>query len=296
MGLVASSSELSLLDLLQVKGLARASCHVAVNGWQHEGALYLQDGVVVHASYGPLQGEAAAYAILAESTLEYRATSDVSGPPPNMRVTPAALALEAARRADESARRQVVPIAAARGSHPLPAPPRPAAPAAPPARTAAPAPTPRRRAPLLAAAALGALLLAAGAGALVARHGAPAGAPAAHPGDAAAPAQAAAPAAAPAAPVEATALHAPGDSLPVLVQGAPPRSPDPAAALRPSIVCRVLVGADGTVARAEIYQRRPDLAVFEEAALQAVRGYRFEPARRAGSAVPVWINWPVDFI
>src|SRR5689334_9406995 len=127
MGLVASSSELSLFDLLQVKGLGRATCRISVSGREHEGTLYLQDGHVVHATCGELRGEAAAYALLAESEVEYSSTTDVAVPAPNMRATPGALALEAARRADEAGR-QVVPILAARGARAPAA--RPSAPAA----------------------------------------------------------------------------------------------------------------------------------------------------------------------
>lgn len=293
MGLVASSSELSLFDLLQLKGLTRARCRISVSGREHEGTLYLEDGDVVHAAYGELSGEAAAHAILAEPTVEYRATSNVAVvPPANMRETPVALALEGARRADEAAR-QVVPISAARAARPAPA--RSFASAPPPAASA----TAARRRPVALAAVIAAAVVAVGGGGvfIASHHGLRAGPTAdgaAGPGSA--PVVPAAASRTPADAIEASALHPPSDSLPVLVQGSPPRAPDPAAALMPSIICRLLVGADGAVIRAEVYQRRPDLAPFEEAALQAVRGYRFEPARRSGTATAVWINWPVDFI
>jgi protein TonB len=96
--------------------------------------------------------------------------------------------------------------------------------------------------------------------------------------------------------VEAIALTGPRDELPVLVAGDPPRTPDPALPLRPTVVIRVLVDEGGTVARAEVYEPRPGLDAFEEAALAAARKFRFHPARRAGAPVPAWINWPVDFI
>jgi protein TonB len=65
--------------------------------------------------------------------------------------------------------------------------------------------------------------------------------------------------------------------------------------LKPTIVCRLLIAADGRVADAKIYRSRLDLAAFEDAALDAVRQYRFTPGRLSGAPVPVWINWPVTF-
>ncbi|HEY6320217.1 MAG TPA: energy transducer TonB, partial [Thermoanaerobaculia bacterium] len=121
-----------------------------------------------------------------------------------------------------------------------------------------------------------------------ARHDAAAGA-------AGPPAAAGAPAVATQPAIEATLLTGPADAIPSLITGAPPASPDPAATLKPTIVCRLLVAADGRVADAKIYRSRLDLATFEDAALDAVRQYHFARGRRAGRPVPVWINWPVTF-
>jgi TonB family protein len=97
-------------------------------------------------------------------------------------------------------------------------------------------------------------------------------------------------------PVEASELRTPRDELPVLLSGEPPRSPEPELALRPTIVLRLLVEANGGVARAEVYRPRPELARFEDAALEAARRFAFRPARRDGAPVGVWINWPIDFL
>ncbi|HXO26378.1 MAG TPA: energy transducer TonB, partial [Thermoanaerobaculia bacterium] len=109
------------------------------------------------------------------------------------------------------------------------------------------------------------------------------------------PAAGGAPAAASQPAVEATLLTGPADAIPSLIAGAAPASPDPTATLKPTIVCRLLVAADGHVADAKIYRSRLDLATFEDAALDTVRRYRFAPGRRAGRPVPVWINLPVMF-
>jgi TonB family protein len=97
------------------------------------------------------------------------------------------------------------------------------------------------------------------------------------------------------APVEATRLTGPQDALPTLTAGQPPAAPDAASTLKPTVVCRLLLDADGRVVDAKIYRSRLDLAAFEDAALDAVRRYQFTPGRLAGKAVPVWINWPVAF-
>jgi len=98
-----------------------------------------------------------------------------------------------------------------------------------------------------------------------------------------------------AAPVEADALRSAGGEAPRLLSGTPPASPDPDAAVLPTVVCRILVVEDGSVKEASIFRSRLDLARFEEAALAAVKTYRFQPGSRAGAPVPVWLNYPVTF-
>src|SRR5262249_15190566 len=76
---------------------------------------------------------------------------------------------------------------------------------------------------------------------------------------------------------------------------APARPENAAAALEPTVVCRILVGEDGTVQKAEIYRPRAELATFETAALAAVKGFKFEAAHKGGKPVASWLNWPVTF-
>jgi protein TonB len=56
----------------------------------------------------------------------------------------------------------------------------------------------------------------------------------------------------------------------------------------------VFVGADGRVANVVVRQSagHPDL---DRAATEAVRRWRFEPARRDGEAVAMWVELPVEF-
>lgn len=95
-------------------------------------------------------------------------------------------------------------------------------------------------------------------------------------------------------PVEAGDLTGPNESSPELLEGGLPRSPVDSP-LSPTIVCRVLVGPDGRVRDAHVYQQRPELAAFERAAVEAARHFTFRPARRDGEPIPAWINYGVTF-
>jgi hypothetical protein len=68
-----------------------------------EGEIALRDGEVASARSGPLEGEAAALAILAteEGTFRFSASAPAAGGAPGIRIAP--LAIEALRRRDEPA-------------------------------------------------------------------------------------------------------------------------------------------------------------------------------------------------
>ena len=83
------------------------------------------------------------------------------------------------------------------------------------------------------------------------------------------------------------------DRLVKLQEGSAPAAPG--GALVPTIVLRLLVGADGQVAQAEVQSRRDGLAALEKQAIEAVRTYRFQPALQAGKPVEAWITLPVRF-
>lgn len=85
------------------------------------------------------------------------------------------------------------------------------------------------------------------------------------------------------------------DKKPTLVQGDPPESPVPASPRRPKIECRILIDEQGSVTEASVREPRPGVEIYERAALEAVRTYRFEPGRREGQIVPTWKNLVVEF-
>jgi TonB family protein len=98
-----------------------------------------------------------------------------------------------------------------------------------------------------------------------------------------------------AAPMDGSQLTGPDDAPPLLLSGHPAKLPSATLPLSPTIICRLLVGADGTVTRAQVFRSRLELQVYEDAALAAAQGYRFRPAQHAGAPVAAWINWPVRF-
>jgi serine/threonine protein kinase len=96
-------------------------------------------------------------------------------------------------------------------------------------------------------------------------------------------------------PMDSSQLTGPGDLPPKLLQGKPAKLPSATLPLSPTIICRLLIGSDGTVERAQVFRSRLELQVYEDAALAAAQDYRFRPAQHAGAPVAVWINWPVRF-
>jgi len=270
MKLAGDLAEFALADLIQVQGLAGRTCAVRVLATEASGTLFLVDGRPVHAVYEDLVGEDAFMALLATRSGYFQIDAGTTTPERTLQGELRELLLDAAARIDD-------------GTAPKPQARAPRAAAPSPAGTAptlAPIPAGHGRTLFLGGLAL--LLVLAVAGFAFSRLGAP------H-GGAAVPAQSAASTA-----VEATALAGPRDALPALVAGAPPAAPA-GAALKPTIVCRLLIDAAGHVAEAKVYRSRLDLAAFEEAALDAIERYRFAPGRRDGRPVPVWINWPVTF-
>lgn len=96
-------------------------------------------------------------------------------------------------------------------------------------------------------------------------------------------------------PVDERSFTDPIDVRPRLLEGEPPETPVPEKRLRPKITCRILVDEEGKVAEASVLLPRPDLEVYEKAALDAVRSYRFSPGVREKVVVPTWITREIEF-
>lgn len=86
------------------------------------------------------------------------------------------------------------------------------------------------------------------------------------------------------------------DEHPTLYYQRPPRYPPQllASGIEGRVIVRVLVRADGTVASARL-QESSGWKEMDEAALEAIRNWRFRPARRGNSAVSCEADQPVRF-
>ena len=60
------------------------------------------------------------------------------------------------------------------------------------------------------------------------------------------------------------------------------------------VVIKVLIDVDGSVRKAKVVESSPP-GIFDGAALNAVRRWRFEPALYEGQPVKVWARQPMDF-
>jgi periplasmic protein TonB len=80
-----------------------------------------------------------------------------------------------------------------------------------------------------------------------------------------------------------------------LLEGAPPEYPPAAraAAVEADLPLEIVVNASGAVVDARLLRHAG--YGLDEAALRAIRAYRFAPAQRAGRGVSVRMRWVVDF-
>src|SRR5262249_12141937 len=86
----------------------------------------------------------------------------------------------------------------------------------------------------------------------------------------------------PTTPTELGASASVGDHEPLLREGPRPLAPDPRATLLPTITVRARVGVDGHVHEAVVAHPRASLGQWEARAIEAVRGFRYDPAIRSG--------------
>jgi TonB family protein len=295
MALSGNTRELSLADLIVVKVHDPGNHRLTLSGPAGDGLLLIEAGRIVHAVYGDLAPLDAAYVLVTEEGVDFELVSDAEITGHTLDLGAQELLMEAMRRLDEGIlRRPKLPSIglAAAGATGLREPPRPRSheakrsPEADALRRAtgrvlftdhdAAAIHEKSKAPKVIAVVVGVSLLAAGA--LAAWLG----------GWVSAEAQRD--------PVDIIDLAGPRDILPVLLSGAPALAPDSSATFLPTIVCSLVVDPQGSVVDADIYQPRAGLDAFQNAAVAAVKGYRFTPARREGVPVTVKLNWPVDFI
>jgi TonB family protein len=295
MPLTAHSSEVLLIDLIQTNISSRTTCRITVSGPDGEGMVFLRDGEVVHAEHGGLSGRDAFRSMVSASDLYFNVEMGIACPRQTIRDGWRRLSLETLELLDARPPQRELTSAADSSQ----APRTQARARSASARTgvtgdlsrsepAADRDRVRSNRPWWPiAAGLGVVVTVVIGLIAITGSSSPS-----HDGGEVATQEAPA---LPAVPVEATDLTEPGDAPPRPRDLAPVASPDPTAAVRPTVVCRVLVDAEGRVQEAKIYRSRLDLALFEEAALDAVTRATFAPARRGGQPVPAWTNVPITF-
>ena len=64
--------------------------------------------------------------------------------------------------------------------------------------------------------------------------------------------------------------------------------------IRGKVLIRCLVGIDGVAGKHKILVSKPE-GVFDEAALAALKRWRFKPGILAGEPVPTWVRVPFTF-
>ena len=264
-------------DVLQMLASNQTTCRILLGADGVLGELYLEDGALVHAQHGELEGNEAAFALIAVSGgTPFDVQDDQPAPRHTVEDDIGYLILEAARRRDEG----LLPPPDAIVRLPPEAGPEVAAQVQP------------RRAlrAVLAASVLAVLIM----GSYLALAPVAAPTPTATAADAAADTAAAAPdPAGSEAAAEEPVLDLDLDRGPVFLDGPPALPPVEAAPLSPTVLCRIRVDETGRVSEAVVYRSRPALAAYENAALAAVRAYRFAPAMRRGKPAAAWLNWPV---
>ena len=294
MTLTGNSRELSLADLIVVATQDPRSHRFTLSGPAGDGLLLIEGGRIVHATYGDLAPLDAAHVLVTEQSVDFEIEADAEIPGHTLNIGAQELLMEAMRRLDEGLLkrpRQVSIEMSPTEAETWRKPPRPRSHEA----KRSPEAEALRRAmgrvlfadpgvaeveakssiPKLVAAVIGITLLVGGglfawrAGWLAVEEHRD--------------------------PVDISDLSGPRDVVPALLSGMPPPAPEDRPVL-PTILCRVLLDTRGTVYEVRIFQPRSGLDAFEEAAIAAVKQFRFSPAKREGVAVPVWIIWPVDFV
>jgi protein TonB len=89
-------------------------------------------------------------------------------------------------------------------------------------------------------------------------------------------------------------VYQPHDIEPEVIRRVLPAYPDVArqAGMEGEVIVRVLVGSDGTVRKVEVQRSS---ALFDEAAVSAVRQWTFRPAIWMDKPVAVWVRIPIVF-
>lgn len=103
-GIRGSLADMGVVELLQPLGQNRKTCSLFVEQGEAHGAIYLQDGMVIHAEQGDLQGAEAVYSILGWADGQFEILLRPWSGDPSMMESVEGLLLEGMRRMDEANR------------------------------------------------------------------------------------------------------------------------------------------------------------------------------------------------
>ncbi len=295
MALSGNTRELSLADLILVKAHDPGNFRLRLSGPAGDGLLLIRSGRVVHASYGELPAADAAYLLVTEEAVDFKVEADVDIPAQTVNFSAQELLMEAMRRFDEGVlkRPKHVTVTMGTGVSNRRAPPRPRShearksPETEALRRAmghflfaepeTPTSLMRRRSTLFLALPLGVVVV---VGLVVAAFRTGTFTSTTH-----------------REVVHLSDLGGPRDALPILLTGGPAVAPaDADPSLHPTVLYRIRIDRKGKVYPQRPREAREGLASFEAAAAEALRAYHFAPAMREGVAVPIEVNWPVDFV
>ncbi len=93
---------IELPDIIQLNSLSKTTTTLVITTVDEQGTIYFQDGEVVHAQCGDLEGEKAFYRILGFDGGRIESKESVSIPKKTIQTAVAALLIEGARRDDEA--------------------------------------------------------------------------------------------------------------------------------------------------------------------------------------------------
>ena len=101
MPLSGNTGELSLADLILVKAMDSRSYRLSLSGPSGDGLMFIEAGRIVHAAYGELPPQDAAYLLVTEQDVEFLVESDAEVSAHTLELGPQELLMEAMRRLDE---------------------------------------------------------------------------------------------------------------------------------------------------------------------------------------------------
>ena len=101
MALSGNSRELSLADLILVKAQDPGAYRINLSGPSGDGLMLIQGGKIVHAAYGGLRPEDAAYRLVTEEDVDFKVFADAEITAHTLQLGAQQMLMEAMRRFDE---------------------------------------------------------------------------------------------------------------------------------------------------------------------------------------------------